>query len=100
MRPAHAGEFLSECMNVTELTRALVDIESITGNERAVGEFKFLRAVEFELSLRGVGERRNLEVVFQLALVAVEDQIDALTRIAEFLKKYVPPEKCGCNIEP
>jgi dipeptidyl aminopeptidase/acylaminoacyl peptidase len=30
----------------------------------------------------------------------VEDQIDALTRITDFLKKYVPPEKCGCNIEP
>jgi dipeptidyl aminopeptidase/acylaminoacyl peptidase len=28
----------------------------------------------------------------------VENQIDAFTRIAEFLKKYVPPEKCGCNI--
>jgi dipeptidyl aminopeptidase/acylaminoacyl peptidase len=29
----------------------------------------------------------------------IENQIDAFTRIAEFLKKYVPPEKCGCNIE-
>jgi len=28
----------------------------------------------------------------------VEDQIDALTRIADFLKKHDPPEKCGCNI--
>ncbi|HET7871482.1 MAG TPA: S9 family peptidase [Terriglobales bacterium] len=28
----------------------------------------------------------------------VENQIDAYTRVAEFLKKYVPPEKCGCNI--
>ncbi len=28
----------------------------------------------------------------------VENQIDAFTRIADFLKKYVPPEKCGCNI--
>jgi dipeptidyl aminopeptidase/acylaminoacyl peptidase len=29
----------------------------------------------------------------------VENQIDAMTRIAEFLKKYVPPEKCGCNLD-
>ena len=29
----------------------------------------------------------------------IENQIDAYTRIAEFLKKYVPPEKCGCNVE-
>ena len=29
----------------------------------------------------------------------VENQIDAYTRVAEFLKKYVPPAKCGCNIE-
>jgi dipeptidyl aminopeptidase/acylaminoacyl peptidase len=28
----------------------------------------------------------------------IENQIDAYTRIADFLKKYVPPEKCGCNI--
>jgi dipeptidyl aminopeptidase/acylaminoacyl peptidase len=28
----------------------------------------------------------------------LENQIDALTRIADFLKKYAPPEKCGCNI--
>ena len=28
----------------------------------------------------------------------VENQIDAYTRVAEFLKKYAPPEKCGCNI--
>ncbi len=28
----------------------------------------------------------------------VENQIDAITRIADFLKKYAPPEKCGCNV--
>ena len=28
----------------------------------------------------------------------VENQIDAYTRVAEFLKRYVPPEKCGCNL--
>lgn len=29
----------------------------------------------------------------------IENQIDAWTRVADFLKKYVPPAKCGCNIE-
>jgi dipeptidyl aminopeptidase/acylaminoacyl peptidase len=28
----------------------------------------------------------------------IENQIDSYTRIADFLKKYVPPEKCGCNV--
>jgi dipeptidyl aminopeptidase/acylaminoacyl peptidase len=28
----------------------------------------------------------------------IENQIDAITRIADFLKKYDPPEKCGCNV--
>jgi dipeptidyl aminopeptidase/acylaminoacyl peptidase len=28
----------------------------------------------------------------------LENQIDAITRIAEFLKKYDPPEKCGCTV--
>jgi dipeptidyl aminopeptidase/acylaminoacyl peptidase len=30
--------------------------------------------------------------------VKVENQIDAYTRLAEFLKKYAPPAKCGCNV--
>lgn len=29
----------------------------------------------------------------------VENQIDAYTRVADFLKKYAPPAKCGCNVE-
>jgi dipeptidyl aminopeptidase/acylaminoacyl peptidase len=29
----------------------------------------------------------------------IENQIDAYTRVADFLKKYVEPAKCGCNIE-
>jgi len=28
----------------------------------------------------------------------VENQIDAYTRVAEFLKKYVPAPPCGCNL--
>jgi dipeptidyl aminopeptidase/acylaminoacyl peptidase len=28
----------------------------------------------------------------------VENQIDAYSRVADFLKKYVPPAKCGCNV--
>lgn len=28
----------------------------------------------------------------------LENQIDAITRISGFLSKYVPPEKCGCNL--
>ncbi|MGC2694691.1 MAG: S9 family peptidase [Candidatus Angelobacter sp.] len=28
----------------------------------------------------------------------VENQIDAYTRMAEFLKKYAEPAKCGCNV--
>ncbi|MGC2742983.1 MAG: S9 family peptidase [Candidatus Angelobacter sp.] len=29
----------------------------------------------------------------------VENQIDAYTRVADFLKKYAEPAKCGCNVE-
>jgi dipeptidyl aminopeptidase/acylaminoacyl peptidase len=29
----------------------------------------------------------------------IENQIDAFTRIADFLKKYAEPAKCGCNLE-
>ena len=29
----------------------------------------------------------------------MENQIDSFTRIADFLKKYAEPAKCGCNLE-
>ena len=29
----------------------------------------------------------------------MENQIDAYTRVADFLKKYAEPAKCGCNLE-
>jgi dipeptidyl aminopeptidase/acylaminoacyl peptidase len=29
----------------------------------------------------------------------IENQIDAYTRVVDFLKKYAEPAKCGCNIE-
>jgi dipeptidyl aminopeptidase/acylaminoacyl peptidase len=29
----------------------------------------------------------------------IENQMDAFTHIAEFLKKYAEPAKCGCNVE-
>ena len=29
----------------------------------------------------------------------VENQIDAYSRVANFLKKYAPPEKCGCSLD-
>ncbi len=29
----------------------------------------------------------------------IENQIDAYTRVADFLKKYAEPAKCGCNVE-
>jgi dipeptidyl aminopeptidase/acylaminoacyl peptidase len=28
----------------------------------------------------------------------IENQIDSMSRIGDFLKKYAPPEKCGCNL--
>ncbi|HEY6274209.1 MAG TPA: S9 family peptidase [Terriglobales bacterium] len=30
----------------------------------------------------------------------VENQMDFISRVAEFFKKYAPPEKCGCNLDP
>lgn len=29
----------------------------------------------------------------------LENQIDFITRVTNFFKKYAPPEKCGCNID-
>ena len=47
-------------MNVFELTRALVDIESVTGNEKAVGEFLFVHLSEMATRTGGVASRMEV----------------------------------------
>src|SRR6266478_8989726 len=42
------------------LTRSLIDIESITGNEKAVGEFLFAALSKLALSTQGVVERMHV----------------------------------------
>jgi acetylornithine deacetylase len=48
-------------MNLFELTRALVDIESITGNEERVGEFLFDRVAQLASAYGGHAERMEVE---------------------------------------
>src|SRR5260370_14861924 len=48
-------------MNVFELTRALVDIESITGNEEEVGRFLFDYLSQLTTRYRGRIERMDVE---------------------------------------
>jgi acetylornithine deacetylase len=48
-------------MNVVELTRALVDIESITNDEMRVGEYLFERLAKFAGATDGRAERMNAE---------------------------------------
>ncbi|HUJ23492.1 MAG TPA: M20/M25/M40 family metallo-hydrolase [Bryobacteraceae bacterium] len=48
-------------MNLFELTRELVDIESITGNEERVGEFLFGRLSKLASSYGGTVERMEVE---------------------------------------
>lgn len=48
-------------MHLFELTRQLIDIESITGNERAVGDFLYERLGEMAKRFRGVVERMFVE---------------------------------------
>ena len=51
---ANPGRQAGEHLDLFELTRALVSIESVTGNEQACGNF-----------LRGVLEARGLQVEMQ-----------------------------------
>src|ERR1700722_12791925 len=48
-------------MNVFELTRALVDIESITGNEENVGLFLFNHLTQLATRFNGRAERMEVE---------------------------------------
>jgi acetylornithine deacetylase len=48
-------------MNVFELTRSLIDIESITPNEREVGDFLFQRMAEMARQFAGEVERMPVE---------------------------------------
>jgi len=48
-------------MDVFELTRKLVDIESITGNEEAVGEFLFAHLSELARAQNGAVEKMQVE---------------------------------------
>src|SRR6185436_6352795 len=48
-------------MNVFDLTRKLIDIESITPNEEAVGEFLFAYLSEIAARTNGLVERMDVE---------------------------------------
>src|SRR5947207_1562930 len=48
-------------MNVIELTRALIDIESITPNEREIGDFLFTELAELARRFDGRAERMPVE---------------------------------------
>jgi len=48
-------------MNVFELTRALVDIESVTGNEKQVGDYLFARLSSLAANHAGQVERQDVE---------------------------------------
>ena len=48
-------------MNVIELTRALIDIESITNNEREVGEFLLAYLSDLASRTGGTAERMDVE---------------------------------------
>ncbi|HET9227922.1 MAG TPA: M20/M25/M40 family metallo-hydrolase [Thermoanaerobaculia bacterium] len=67
-------------MDLVALTRALIDIESVTGNERAVGEFLFeylsrLGTVE---RMPVAGERFNLFASWGVPVVVLSTHIDTV----------------------
>ena len=65
--------------------RALVDLRRLQPhissgaleNQVSTAQFQLGCRIKLQLGLRRVGARRNLEIVFQLALASVEHQIDA-----------------------
>ncbi len=76
----------ASCYRLAAVTVALVNLGCLQAqaagvfsgkNQVTAAQFEFVCAVELEFGLRWLGAGGHLEIVFQLALVSVENQIDS-----------------------
>lgn len=77
-------------MHVFELTRRLIDIESITPNERAVGDFLFTHLSEIARRHNGHVERMPVEEGRDNIFVAFADPVTVLSTHMDTVPPFIP----------
>jgi acetylornithine deacetylase len=76
-------------MNVFELTRALIDIESITPNEHEIGNYLFVYLSDLARRFQGVAERMPVEPMRDNLLVRFGDPIVTLSTHLDTVPPFI-----------
>jgi acetylornithine deacetylase len=76
-------------MNVFELTRALIDIESITPNEHEIGNYVFSYSAELARRFRGVAERMPVEERRDNILIRFGDPVVTLSTHLDTVPPFI-----------
>lgn len=77
-------------MNVFELTRRMIDIESITPNEREMGNFLFHQLSELAREYNGVVERMPVEPERDNVLACFGDPVVTLSTHIDTVPPFIP----------
>ena len=85
-------------MNVFELTRALIDIESITPNEHEIGNYLFAHLSDLAARYRGIAERIPVEPLRDNLLVRFGDPIVTLSTHLDTVPPFIPSSEDQTHI--
>lgn len=85
-------------MRLFELTRQLIDIESITPNERAVGGFLWSRLNEIARQFNGRAERMHVEADRDNIFVQFGDPVVVLSTHMDTVPPFIPSSEDGEHI--
>ena len=85
-------------MNVFELTRALIDIESITPNEYEIGNYLFAYLSDLAQRYHGVAERMPVEEKRDNLLVRFGDPVVTLSTHLDTVPPFIPSSEDDTHI--
>lgn len=85
-------------MNVFELTRALIDIESITPNEHEIGNYLFSYLTDLARRYNGVAERMPVEAQRDNLLARFGDPVVTLSTHLDTVPPFIPSSEDETHI--
>ncbi len=85
-------------MNVFELTRALIDIESITPNEREIGDYLFAYLSDLAGRYQGIAERMPVEAGRDNLLIRFGDPVVTLSTHLDTVPPFIPSSEDETHI--
>jgi acetylornithine deacetylase len=85
-------------MNVLELTRALIDIDSVTPNEREVGDYLFEKLSHLARQFDGKVERMPVEEGRDNLLVRFGDPVTVLSTHMDTVPPFIPASEDATHI--